>query len=159
VQGDPAGDPVTERPGGERGVLGEPFGRSADGPAAVVLQFLRQVPVVERDRGRDAVRGELVEQRPVVVQAALVDGTPAAGLDPRPGDGEAVGGQAQGGEQLDVLAVAVVRIAGDVAGVAASDLAWGVAEGIPHRGAPAVLGYRSLDLVRGGRCAPGETLG
>ena len=149
VQGDPPGDPVAERLGGQSGVFGEPFGRIAVRPASLVLQFLRQVPVVEGGRGRDAVPGELVEQRAVVVQAPLVDGAPAAGLDPRPGDGEAVGAQAEGGEQRHVLAVAVIGVAGDVAGVAAADLAWRVAEGVPHRGAPAVGGRRSLDLVGG----------
>src|SRR6266700_2535939 len=138
VQGDPPGDPVAERIGGQGGVFTEPFGRIALRPPPLVLQFLRQVPVVEGGRGRDAVPGELVEQRPVIVQAPLVDGAPAAGLDPRPGDGEAVGGQAQGGEQGHVLGVTMIGVTGDVAGVAAADLAWRVTEGVPHRGAPAV---------------------
>ena len=105
--------------------------------------------MVEGGRGRDAVPGELVEQRAVIVQAPLVDRAPAAGLDPRPGDGEAVGAQAEGGEQGHVLAVAMIGVAGDVAGVAAADLAWRMAEGVPHRGTAAVGGRRSLDLVGG----------
>ena len=150
VQGDPPGDPVAERIGHQGGVFTEPFGRIAVRPPPLVLQFLRQVPVIEGGRGRDAVPGELVEQRAVIVQATLVDGAPAAGLDPRPGDGEAVGAQPEGGEQGHVLGVTVVGVAGDVAGVAAADLSWRVAEGVPHRGAPAVGGRRSLDLVGGG---------
>ena len=149
VQGDPPGDPVAERLGHQGGVFGEPFGRITTRPAPLVLQFLREVPVVEGGRGRDAVPGELVEQRAVIVQAPLVDGAPAAGLDPRPGDGEAVGAQPEGGEQGHVLGVAVIGVAGDVAGVAAADLSRRVAEGVPHRGAPAVGGRRSLDLVGG----------
>jgi hypothetical protein len=156
VQGDPAGDPVPERVGRERGVLGKPFGRIPRGPAALVLQFLRQVPVEERGRGGDAVLAEFVEQGAVVVQAPLVGGAPAAGLDPRPGDGEPVGGQAEGGDQRDVLAVAVVGVTGDIAGIAAADLARGVAEGVPHRRALAVRVRRSLDLVGGRRCSPDE---
>ena len=58
VQRDPAGDPVAERLRGERGVLGEPFGRIAGRPAALVLKFLRQIPGVEPGRGRDAVLAE-----------------------------------------------------------------------------------------------------
>ena len=156
VQGDPAGDPVAERLSGERGVLGESFGRTANRPAALVLEFLGQIPVIERDRGRDAVLAEFVEQRAVVVQAPLVGGAAAAGLDSRPGDGEPVGAQAEGGHQRDVLAVPMVGVAGDVAGVAAADLARRMAEGVPHRGGPAVRARRALDLVGGRRRSPGE---
>ena len=73
VQGDPPGDPVAKRIGHQGGVFTEPFGRISGSPSPLVLQFLRQVPVVEGGRGRDAVPGEPVEQRAVVVQAALVD--------------------------------------------------------------------------------------
>src|SRR5256886_16438748 len=91
-----------------------------------------------------------------MARAPRVDGPAPAGLDARTGDGEAVGAQPERGEQGHVLAVAVVGVAGDVAGVAAADLSWRVAEGVPHRGAPAVGGRRSLDLVGGRRCSPGE---
>ena len=62
--------------------------------------------------------------------------------------------QDEGGEQRHVLAVAVVGIAGDVAGVAATDLSWRVTEGVPHRGTPPVGSHRSLDLVGGRRRSP-----
>jgi hypothetical protein len=68
VEGDPPGDPVAERLGGQCGVVGEPFGCIPTRPASLILQFLREVPVVEGGRGRDAVPGELVEQRAVIVQ-------------------------------------------------------------------------------------------
>ncbi len=157
VQGDPAGDPVAERLRGERDVLGEPLGGAAPRPAALVLEFLGQVPVVERGRGRDAVLAEIVEQRAVVVQALLVGGAPAAWLHPRPGDGEPVGVQSEGGHHRDVLAVTVVGIAGDIARIPGVDLAWRVAEGVPHRGAPALRARCPLDLVGGRRRSPGES--
>ena len=50
-------------------------------------------------------------------------------------------------------------VAGDVAGVAAVDLAGRVGEGVPDRGSPAVLVDGTLDLVRGRRRAPQEPLG
>ncbi len=159
VQRDPPGHPVTEGLGADRGVLGEPLRGVAHRPAAVVLQFLGQIPVVERDHGRDAVHGEFVQQRAVVVQALGVGRAAAAGLDPRPGDREPVGLQAERGHQRDVLPVAVVGVAGDVAGVPAADVARGVAERVPHRRAPAVEARRALDLVGSRRRSPGEAFG
>src|SRR2546430_17281590 len=91
-----------------------------------------------------------------MARAPRVDGPAPAGLDARTGDGEAVGAQPEGGEQGHVLGVPVVGVAGDVAGVAAADLSWRVAEGVPHRGTPAVGGRRSLDLAGGRRRSPGE---
>ena len=54
VQGDPAADAVAERLGHDRGVVAEALGGVADRPAALVLQRLRQVPVVERGDRLDA---------------------------------------------------------------------------------------------------------
>ena len=156
VQRDPAGDPVAKSRRGQRGVFREPLGRAAYRPAALVLEFLGQVPVVKRGGGRDSVLGELVEQPAVVVQAPGVRGSAAAGLDPRPGDREPVRAQSERGHQRHVLTVTVVRVAGDVAGVAAANLARRVAESVPDRGALAVAARCSLDLVRGGRCSPDE---
>src|SRR5581483_11651431 len=68
VQRDPPGYAVAERLAEDRGVLGEPLRRVPVGPAALVLEFLWQVPVEQR-RGRgDAVAGQLVDQRLVVVE-------------------------------------------------------------------------------------------
>ena len=59
-------------------------------PAAVVLERLRQVPVVERDHRLDAGREQLVDE-PVVEREPLGVGPALAGrLDPRPRDREAV---------------------------------------------------------------------
>ena len=56
----------SERRPGERGVLREPLRGVAHRPAALVLEFLRQVPVIERGGGRDPVLGQLVKQGPAV---------------------------------------------------------------------------------------------
>ncbi len=156
VQRDPAGHPVAERLRADRGVVGEAPGGVAHRPAAFVLELLGKVPVVEGDGGRDAMLAEFVEHRAVVVEARLAGGAAPARLDPRPGDGEPVGPQAERGHQRDVLAVPVVGVAGDVARVPAADLARRMAEGVPDRGALAVCARRSLDLVSGRRRAPDE---
>ena len=54
VERGPDPHPVAERVVHRGGVVGEPVGGVAVGPAARVLQRLRQVPVVERQPGRDA---------------------------------------------------------------------------------------------------------
>src|ERR1700677_2360265 len=156
VERDPAGDPAAERLGRERGVLSESLRGAAYRPAALVLEFLRQVPVGERDGGRYPVLAQLVEQRAVVVQALLVCGAAAARLHPRPGDREPVGPEPERSHQRDVLAVTVVGIARDIAGVTAANLAWRVAEGVPHRRSLTVEVRCPFDLVRGTRCSPDE---
>ena len=84
VHSDPAGNPVAERRGDDRRVVGEALGGAAHRPAAFVLEFLGKVPVIERGGRGDAALVQLVKQRPVVVEAFLVHGALAAGLNPRP---------------------------------------------------------------------------
>lgn len=156
VEGGPGGDPVAEDPGHDVGVVGEAFGGHPLGPAARVLQVLGQVPVVEGGDGCDARFEEFVDEPAVEVQAAFDGGAAAGGLHPGPGDGEAVGRQAEPLHQHHVVAVAVVVVGGDVSGVPAEDLARGVAEGVPDGGGPAVLGGGALDLVGGGGRPPDE---
>ncbi len=90
VQRDPVLDPVAERVGDDSGVVREALGRVPHCPAALVLDFLRQIPVVERCGARDALAGEFVEQPLVIVEAFLVGLPAAAGQDARPRDGEPV---------------------------------------------------------------------
>ena len=58
----PRRHPIAERIEHGRGVLGEPVGGVAAGPAAIVLERLGQVPVVERHPGCDVVLEQRVDQ-------------------------------------------------------------------------------------------------
>ncbi len=156
VEHDPVADAVAERAHDDPCVLREAIGRLARGPAARVLERLGQVPVVERHEGPDARGEQSVDHSAVVVEALRVRGALTRGLDARPGDREAVAGEVHGLEQLDVLAPAVIGIAGDVTRVAVLDLARRAGEAVPDRLAPAVLPGGAFDLVRGGRGSPAE---
>ena len=129
-----------------RRVLREQVGGVAVGPAALLLERLRQVPVVEGQPGHDALRQQLVDEPGVEVQASGVDRS-AVGPHARPGGGEAVGLQPQLGHQRDVVAVAVVVIARDVSVVATDHRAGHAAEGIPDRVGSAVFVGSAFDLV------------
>ena len=97
--------------------------------------------MVERDPRPDAGGQQLVDEPGVEVDTRVVERTPSVGLDARPGDREAIGVDAELPHECDVVAVAVVVVAGDVARVAAEHLAGRVREAIPDRLTPAVLGH------------------
>ncbi len=137
-------------------VLRKPRRGVAVGPPAGVLQRLRQVPVIERERGLDTGRQERVHQRLVEIEARAVGLPPALREHARPGGGEAVGGQAQVPHVLHVVAPAVVVVAGRVAGVAAVDRARDPAEPVPDRLAAAIIVHRAFDLIGCGRRTPEE---
>ena len=132
VEGDPEPDPVAEAGGGQVGVLGEPGGGVAVQPAAGVFEGLRQVPVVEGGHRVDAGGQQLVDQPVVEVQAGRVGRAGAGGLHPGPGDREPVRGDAQPGQQRDVLGVPVVVVAGHLAGAAVADPRRGSARRCPR---------------------------
>src|SRR5690606_4423411 len=104
----------------------------------------------------DAVGQELVGQSLVEVQAGGVDRARALRLHPRPGDGEAVGGQAEVRHQLDVVPVAPIVVDGHIGGVAVEDSAGLADELIPNRLAPSVYIDGALDLVGRGGGSPDE---
>src|SRR6185503_19917782 len=107
----------------------------------------------------DPALTETLDQAAVEIEPALVGRSAAVGLDPGPGDREAVGAQAERGDQVEILAPAVVVLAGRVAGVAVVHLPRRVRETVPDRLAAAVGRGRTLDLERRCRRAPGEVLG
>ena len=153
---DPAVDHVAQLGRHQRRVLGEALGGVAHGPAAGRLARLRQVPVVERRDRLDAALAQAFAQPPVPVDPRAVQGAAPLGLHPRPGDREAVGLGAERRHQVQVLAPAVVVVAGDVARVAARDRPRTAAERVPDRRAAPVLAHGALDLVRRHRDAEPE---
>ena len=79
------------------------------------------------------------------------------GLDPRPGDREAVGVDPEVAHELDVFLRAVVVVAGDGGGVPVQDVARLFGEGVPA-GGPAAAGREvALDLEGRGGNSQGES--
>jgi hypothetical protein len=78
VQRDPRRHPVAKRLADDSRVLGEPQRGVAAGPAPLVLQGLRGVPVEERHARPDPALGQRVKEPLVVVEAGLVDRALAA---------------------------------------------------------------------------------
>src|SRR5215211_4441187 len=114
--------------------------------------------MVEREHRFDGASPQAVDEAAVIVEPVLVGGTAPFGLDAGPGHGEAVGLYPELGHQVEVFFQAVVLIAGHVARIAVEDLARGVAERVPDRGATAAFVHCALDLVGGRRRAPQEVL-
>jgi hypothetical protein len=147
IEGGPSPDAVAERAVHQRSVLGETQGGVARRPAAAILERLGQVPVVQREPRIDVMREQLVDEPPVVVEAAVVTGPATRRLYPGPGHGEAVGVEAELRHELDVLRVPVIVVARHVSGVPAENSARRVGESVPDGGLSAVVGGRALDLV------------
>jgi hypothetical protein len=112
----------------------------------------------QRGHRGDAGGQQLVGEPLVEVQAGRQRGPGPVGLDPRPGDGEPVGADAQALHQRHVLGPPVVVVARDIAGVPVPDGAWLAAEGVPDRLAAAVFADGALDLVSSGGHPPGESV-
>ena len=156
VERHPVLDAIAQVRREERGVVTEPARDLRVGEAAAVLQRLRQVPVEQVDQRLDASVEQGVDQALVEVEARLVDGAGPRGQDARPADAEPVCARPELGHQTDVLRVAVVVVARDVARAAVRDRARSAREGVPDRRSSTVLGGSPLDLVGGGGEAPGE---
>ena len=114
-------DPIAEGGGHDVGVLGEVVRRRPLRPAALVLQHLGQVPVVQRDVRLDPGGEQLVDEPVVEVEARRGDVTATVGDHPRPGDREPVGAEAEFAHQPDVGRGMLVVAAGDVAVAAVED--------------------------------------
>jgi len=76
--------PIAEAPTHDVGILEERFRRGAVWPAALVLQGLRQVPMIERDVGSDAGVQKAIDEARVEVEALFIDGQSPTGTDARP---------------------------------------------------------------------------
>src|SRR5918994_2703001 len=94
VDGEPVLHSGAERGRDRLGVVAEPTRGVAIGPAAAILERLRQVPVVKSGVGRYPGRMQLVDEAAVVVETLRVGTTAPGGINSRPGNGEAIAAEA-----------------------------------------------------------------
>ena len=158
IESRPVLHPVAKGARGDVGIVSQALCRISVVPTAPVLEVLRQVPVVEGDKGRDPRRQQAVDQ-PVVEGNALGRcraGT--AGLDARPGQREAIGIELELAHQGYVFRPAVIMIAGHVARALVDYHPRLPAEPVPDALALAAGCRRALDLVGCRCCAEDEVL-
>jgi hypothetical protein len=113
-----------------------------------------QVPVIKGDPRFNADGEEGVDDLVVEGNAGGVGLAPSCGKKARPRYREAKSRDVEVFEELDVLEVAVVEVAGDIAGFTAVDFAGAVDEIIPDGGAFAVSIPAAFYLVGGDGDAP-----
>ncbi len=140
------------------GIVGKRLRRIARLPTSLVMQRLRQIPVIQRCKRLDARAFQFIDQATVEVQPFRIRSTGSLRKDSRPRDREPVRRCADILHQRHILLVAMIVIVGDVAGVAIADLAGGMGVRIPNGWPLAVLVPCALDLVCRGRDAPEEAL-
>src|SRR6266852_6183377 len=159
VENAPVGNAVAESTAHDVRVFGKACGEVAIGPAACVFKDLRQIPVIEGDERANLCFEKRVGEAFVVIDAFRIGFAAAAGLNARPGDGEAVALQVHLLRELDVFFEAAIGITGDVAGFTALHAPASVGETIPDGFAFAVLVPGALYLIGGGSHAPEKSLG
>ena len=95
-------------------VVGKAVGGITRGPATEILESLRQIKMVERGERTDAVGEQLVDDARVEVDAFLVGGSGAKGLDARPGERETIALDAERLHQRNVRFPEMKMVAGNV---------------------------------------------
>ncbi len=150
---------VAQRIEHRRRIVAEPTGDVAVEPAATVIECLREIPVIERGVRLDAALEKRIDQPRIEVDSLFVDGAGARGKDARPRDAEPIGVRTKLGHDRDVVLVAPVVLASDVARLVEPGVARSVREAVPDAASGAIGGGRSFDLVGGRCCSPHEIIG
>ena len=158
VEGREVLHPVAQAARHDGGVIGEPAGAVAIDPAAAIVERQRQIPMIQAHPGLDARFEHGIGDAIVEIETRLIDRTRARRLDARPRGGEAISADAQLLHQRDIVLVAMIMVARDVAGMAERHAADLLALGIPDALAAPVFVDRTLDLIARRRGAPHEAL-
>ena len=145
-----AGKPVAKMADYKVGIVGEPAGYIAVLPAAVIGVALRQVPVIERRKGLQTA----LEHR---IQKPVIEGQPVGvhffvrlRQKAWPGKGKAIGTEAAIRDEVEILGITVVMIAGRRAVTAVCNGTGLSCKTVPVRGAAPPVGC-AFDLIARGR--------
>ena len=136
VERHPMLDAIAEVLRADGGIVAEVSRGVAIGPSAEVLEHLRKIPMIERDERLDVVLQQLIDDAIVKVDALLIGLALAVRHDARPRERDARGIQPEVGHQRDVVAIAMIEIARDIAGIAVLDLVRACARSDPRSTRP-----------------------
>ena len=149
---------IAQRAHHDVGIVGETLRGIAVRPAARIFERLRQIPVIEGREWPNLRFQETVDETAVKIKSLRIRSPRSCSLNPRPRDREAIALHAQAAHDIQVFAIAMVVIAGNVPIVAVLDFVRRVREPIPDGFALAVFIPSALDLIRRRRSSPPEVL-
>ena len=133
------------------GIIGERPRGIAAFPSTLILQRLRQIPVIQRAEWFYAICKQLIDDAAVKIDSLRIRVSAAIRKDPRPRNRESIAAQPQALHQRDVLLVPVVVVDRYIAGISTSHSSGQMAECIPDGWTATILVNSSLNLVRGRR--------
>lgn len=135
-------------------IVGKPPGTVGIEPAAPQEEVIGEVPVKQGHPWLNVVREQFIDQAIVEGQTGFVYGPDVSGQNARPRDRQPVGLEADLRQQPHVFLVAMIVIAGDIAGLVLPYPALLTGHHVPDGKPLAILIPRAFDLVRGGRHPP-----
>ena len=150
---------VAVAPRDQCGVVAIPADDIATEPPALILERLRQIPMIETEPWLDTSLEKAVDQTIVKGKSGLVRGSAPLGQHARPRDREAIGLDAKLTHQRNVLGIAMVVVTGKVARIPIRNVAWHLAVGVPDARTPSIDVGRAFDLVAGCRHTPHKVSG
>ncbi len=148
VEREPVHDAIAQPFDHGLGVTLERLHGIAHQPATAVFEALGQIPVEERDPGRDLAGQECIDQTRIEIEPVRIQGTVAVRDHARPRDREAIVAQAQLAHQVEVGLISVIMVARDLRRMAEFDLARDCRKSVPDRLAFAPLARSPFDLRR-----------
>jgi len=150
VDGHKVSDASLEALGDDTGVTCKNVRNLPVQPAALILQGAGQIPVVEGNQRLNPARNQFIYQIVVKTESLFVDLAVTVRYDSRPTDGEAVCLDIKLLHQRHILPVAMVAVAGYVAGVPVFDVVGSgvMAEIVPDIGAFPILIPGTFALIR-----------
>jgi len=131
VESDPAAN-LRKAVEADLGVLGKSVRGGAIWPAALLLETLGKIPVVERNYRLDTSFQELRDETLIVVDTLLVHRAGATGNDSRPSHGETIRSYPKTVHKGDVLGIPMILVSRNVSSVAMGNHPGGVGIRVPN---------------------------
>src|SRR5947209_10683253 len=148
---------ITKAARNDISIVGEGRGCLTAAPTTyAILECLRQVPVVERDKWRDVDAEECIDELFIKIEAGRVLFPLALWENARPRDREAIGVHAQLLHHLNIFTPAVIMVIGNLAGLVVEHIACNAAKAVPDRFTTPIFSGCAFDLIGSGRDSPGE---